>query len=55
MIKYTNMSSLLVYVLRILLGTVWLVAAVVSAILLAPIQIFVMISTHIWHPQNVRY
>jgi len=49
------MIDILVYLLRIMLGAVWLAAAVVTAILLAPFQIFAMISTHIWRPQDVRY
>jgi hypothetical protein len=55
MIKYTNMTNILVYILRIILGAVWVSAAVVTAILLAPFQLFAMISTHIWRPQDVRY
>lgn len=49
------MNDLIVYLLRAIVGLIWVLAAVLTAILLAPFQVVMMLSTHIWQPQNVRY
>jgi hypothetical protein len=49
------MNDFIVYLLRAVVGLIWVVAAILTAILLAPFQILMMLSSHIWQPQNIRY
>jgi len=47
--------NLLIYMLRFVVGMIWLVAIAITAILLAPFQLYVMLSAYVWQPQNIRY
>lgn len=49
------MNDFIVYLLRAVVGLILVVAAILTAILLAPFQILMMLSSHIWQPQNIRY
>jgi hypothetical protein len=55
MIINAMINDIIVYLLRAFMGIIWVVAVLLTAILLAPVHVLMMLSSHIWQPQNIRY